>query len=283
MEDAIRKADILIDAIPYIRNFRSKTFVIKYGGSILFEESIRKSVLEDIVFLYFMGVNVVLVHGGGPNITERLKDLNIKSEFHEGIRVTDENTLKVVEEELVKLNKIIVEGIQNLGAKAIGLNGKDDLIYAEKKKSKQELGFVGQVVNLNLDKFSRFIKENHIVAITPMGRDSQGIVYNINADEAASFISSKLSAEKLVLLTDVRGVMRNPEDKDSLISSITEKQAKQLIRDGVISTGMIPKVLAGVSAIEQGSKKAHIIDAKIPHALLLEIFTQEGIGTEIIK
>lgn len=283
MEEAIKKADILIEALPYIRCFRGKTFVIKYGGSILFEESIRKSVLEDIVFLYFMGVNVVLVHGGGPNITERLRSLNLRSEFFEGIRITDKPTLDIVEEELLKLNALIVEGIHKVGAQARGLSGKDDLIFAEKKKSKKDLGFVGQVINLNTEKFNALLKENHIVAVVPMGRDSKGTIYNINADEAASFISWKLAAEKFVLLTNVRGVMRNIEDPESLISSLTEGQAKELIKGKVISSGMIPKVSAGIAAIAKGTKKAHIIDATIPHALLLEIFTERGVGTEIVQ
>ncbi|MBN2120424.1 MAG: acetylglutamate kinase [Candidatus Omnitrophica bacterium] len=283
MEEAIKKADVLIEALPYIKKFRRNTFVIKYGGSILFEESIRASVLEDIVFLYFMGINVVLVHGGGPNITERFKELSIKSEFYEGIRITNADTLGVVEDELLKLNKMIVEEISALGAKSAGLNGKDDLIYAEKKKAKIDLGFVGGIVNINLDKFRRLIEENHIVVVSPMGRDSKHTAYNINADEAASFISSKLGAEKLVLLTDVRGVMRDPSDRNSLISSVRDSEIEELIKSKVISSGMIPKVLAGISAIEKGTRKVHIIDAKIPHALLLEIFTDEGIGTEIVK
>jgi len=283
MEDAIRKADILIEALPYIKKFRGRTFVIKYGGSILLEESIRRSVLDDIAFLYFVGINVVLVHGGGQNITKRLKELNMRPVFYEGMRVTDKDTLGIVEEELLKLNTMIVQGIESLGAKAAGLNGKDDLIYVEKKKAKKDLGFVGRVININVEKFRKLIRENHIVAVIPMGRDSRNILYNINADEAASFISWELSSEKLVLLTDVRGVMRNPEDKESFISSIGQKQVRSLIREGVISSGMIPKVLAGIAAIEKGAKKAHIVDAKIPHALLLEIFTDRGIGTEIIK
>lgn len=283
MEEAIKKADVLIEALPYINKFRGKTFVIKYGGSILFEESIRKSVLEDMVFLYFMGINVVLIHGGGPNINERLKNLNIKSQFHEGVRVTDKKTLLVVEEELTKLNKIIVDGVKELGAKAIGLNGKNGLLYAEKKRARVNLGYVGKVVNINLKKLKKLIKENHIVVVTPMGKNASKIVFNINADEAASCVSFKLAAEKLVLLTDVKGVMRNPEDKNSLISSARKKEISELIKTKVISSGMIPKVLAGISAIKGGVKKVHIIDAKIPHALLLEIFTNQGIGTEIIK
>ena len=283
MEEAIKKADILIEALPYVRKFRSKTFVIKYGGSILFEESIRRSVLEDLVFLSFCGINVVLVHGGGPGITLRLNKLKVKSVFHEGMRITNKRTLKVVRQEFLRLNKMIVNEISELGAKAIGLNGKNYLIRARKRKSKINLGYVGQVADINLPKFRKLIKKNHIVVLSPLGRGTKKTIYNINADEAASFISWKLSSEKLVFLTNVKGVMRNPEDQGSLISSIRGKEIKGLIREGIVSSGMIPKVLAGISAISQGTKKVHIIDAKVPHALLLEIFTDEGIGTEIIK
>ena len=283
MEDAIKKADVLIEALPYIKKFRGKTFVIKYGGSILFEETIREAVLSDIVFLYFMGINVVLVHGGGPNISEKFRKLNIKSKFHEGIRITDSDSLSIVEEELMKLNKLIVDEISQHGAKVKGLNGKDDLIYAEKKQAEIDLGLVGQVVNLNMERFRKLIEKDHIIIVAPMGKDTKGTFYNINADEAASFVALKLAAEKLVLLTDVRGVMCDPNDKDSLFSSLKESQIAELIKKKVISKGMIPKVQAGIGAIEGRTKKVHIIDAKIPHALLLEIFTDKGIGTEIVK
>ncbi len=283
MEEAIRKADILIEALPYIKKFRGKTFVIKYGGSILLEESIREAIVQDLVFLYFMGINVVLVHGGGPNISEALKRAHLKSNFYKGMRVTDKDTLVVVEEELMKLNELLKKGIEDLGAKAKGLTGKDDLIYARKKKAEVDLGFVGEVVDINLARFKKLIEENHIVIVAPLGRDSQGIVYNINADEVASFISYKILAEKLVFFTNVKGILRDPNDESSLISSIKEKEVKELIKEAVISEGMIPKVEAGLSAVEKGAGKVHIIDAKIPHALLLEIFTDKGIGTEIVK
>ena len=283
MDEAIKKADVLIEALPYIKKFRGKTFVIKYGGSILFEETIREAVLSDIVFLYFMGINVVLVHGGGPNISEKFRKLNIKSKFHEGIRITDSDSLSIVEEELMKLNKLIVDEISQHGAKVKGLNGKDDLIYAEKKQAEIDLGLVGQVVNLNMERFRKLIEKDHIIIVAPMGKDTKGTFYNINADEAASFVALKLAAEKLVLLTDVRGVMSDPNDKDSLFSSLKESQIAELIKKKVISKGMIPKVQAGIGAIEGRTKKVHIIDAKIPHALLLEIFTDKGIGTEIVK
>lgn len=283
MEEAIKKADILIEALPYIKKFRDKIFVIKYGGSILLEDAIRGGVVEDLVFLYFMGINVVLVHGGGPNISESLKKLHLKSNFYKGIRITNRETLKVVEEELMKLNGFLVREIEELGAKAKGLNGKEDLIYVRKKTSEVDLGFVGEVVDINSAKFKKLIEENHLVIVTPLGKDSQGIVYNVNADEVASFISHKLSAEKLVFFTNVKGILRDPEDENSLISTIKEEEVKELIKTGVIVEGMIPKVEAALSAVDKGVSKVHIIDAKIPHALLLEIFTDKGIGTEIIR
>ncbi len=282
MEEAVRKADVLIEALPYIKNFRGKVFVIKYGGSILSEEKVRRSVLEDIVFLHFMGIDVVLVHGGGPNITERLKTKKIIPAFHQGVRITDQATLQVVAEELTELNRMVATELQQLGAFAVGVCGKDSLIYVEKKKSELDLGFVGTVCGLNEKKFREFLSADHLVVLSPLGVElSTGVTYNVNADEVASYLAGRLSAEKFVLLTNVRGVMRNVNDPDSLISSAREADIKHMIAEGIISDGMIPKACAGLDALDRGAKKAHIIDARIPHALLLEIFTDTGIGTEI--
>lgn len=282
VKEAIRKADVLIEALPYIKNFHKKIFVIKYGGSILSEERIRKSVLEDIVFLRYTGIRPILVHGGGPNITEKLKEHKIAADFVDGIRVTDEFTLKIVEEELNELNDLIVKEINAYGALAKSFKKDDALLTAAKKKSKTDLGFVGDVVGFNREKLEEALK-TYIPVIAPMGISRDGIVYNINADEVAFFLAAQLKAEKLVLLTNVLGVMRNPQDEASLISTISMKNADELIEQKVIEKGMIPKVRAAVQAIEEGVGKAHIVDAKIPHAILLEIFTNEGIGTEIIK
>lgn len=284
MEEAIKKADVLIEALPYIKKFHKKAAVIKYGGSILGEERIRRNVLEDIVFLSFIGMKVVLVHGGGPNISERMRIKGKKTEFIEGMRVTDAETLAVVEEELEKLNALIVKEISGLGGKVAGLNGKDNqLIQVKKKKAKIDLGLVGEIVNINKDFLSERLKKDEILAVCPMSLGVDNKVYNVNADEAASWISSSLSAEKFVLLTNVKGIMRNSEDSGSLLSSLTVQEARDLIEDKVIQEGMIPKVEACVRAINNGVKKAHIIDARIPHALLLEIFTDTGIGTEIVE
>jgi len=284
MEEAIRKADVLIEALPYIKKFHKKIIVIKYGGSILGEEKIRKGVLEDIVFLNFMGLKPVLVHGGGPNISDRMRHSGKKTEFVDGMRVTDEETLVVVEEELQTLNDIIVKEIAELGAKAVGLNGKDNqLIQAEKKKAKIDLGLVGNIAAVNAEIILEESRKDKIVVVLPMGRGKDKKAYNVNADEAASSVAGALCAEKFVLLTNVQGILRNPDDPHSFISTLTTKEAKGLVESKVIQQGMIPKVKACIEALEKGVKKTHIIDARIPHGLLLEIFTDKGIGTEIVQ
>jgi len=284
MEEAIKKAEVLIEALPYIKKFHKKTIVIKYGGSILGEEKIRKGVLEDIVFLSFMGLRPVLVHGGGPNISDRMRAAGKKTEFLEGMRVTDANTLRVVEEELKNLNDIIVSEISEQGAKAVGLNGKENnLIQVQKKKAKIDLGLVGHITDIDPEPLSEELKKDRIVVVLPMGISKDKMAYNVNADEAASSVASTLAAEKLVLLTNVKGIMRNSDDPNSFLSTLTVKEAKALISDKIIQEGMIPKVQACIDALEKGVKKTHIIDARTPHGLLLEIFTDQGIGTEIIR
>ncbi len=284
MQEAIRKADVLIEALPYIKKFHKKIIVIKYGGSILGEEKIRKGVLEDIVFLSFMGLRPVLVHGGGPNISERMRLSGKKTEFVDGMRVTDENTLAMVEEELQKLNDVIVREIVELGARAVSLNGKNDnILKVEKKKAKIDLGLVGDIVSVNSEAILQGLGEDKVVVILPMGIGEDGRAYNVNADEATAEISSGLKAEKMVLLTNVKGIMRNPEDQNSFISTLTIREIEALMDDKVIQQGMIPKVNACIEALENGVKKTHIIDARAPHGLLLEIFTDKGVGTEIVK
>ncbi|MFH0917634.1 MAG: acetylglutamate kinase [Candidatus Omnitrophota bacterium] len=284
MKDAIRKADVLIEALPYIKRFHKKVIIIKYGGSILGDEKIRNSVLEDIVFLNFMGLRPILVHGGGPNISERMRSAGKKAEFVEGIRVTDEETLQLVEEELLLLNKLIIKELDFLGAKAVGLNGKEnDLIQVEKKKSKVDIGLVGQIKGINTELLTDELKKDRVVVVMPLGCGKDKKTYNVNADEAASSVAAKMQAEKLVLLTNVKGIMRNPEDAHSFISTLTVEEVKGLIANKIIQQGMIPKVMACVEALAGGVKKTHIIDARTPHGLLLEIFTDHGIGTEIIK
>lgn len=284
MEEAIKKADVLIEALPYIKRFHRKIIVIKYGGSILGEEKIRRQILEDIIFLNFMGLRPVLVHGGGPNISERMRSLGKRTNFVEGMRVTDKETLILVEEELQKLNDVIVKEIFELGGKAVGLNGKDKkIIQVEKKKAKIDLGLVGHIVQINTEPILEALRYDNIVVILPMGIGEDKKTYNVNADEAASNIAVGLKAEKMVLLTNVKGIMRNPDDPNSFISTLTIQEAKELMQEEIIQQGMIPKVNACIEALERGVKKTHIIDARILHGLLLEIFTDKGIGTEIVR
>jgi len=284
MEEAIRKADVLIEALPYIKKFHKKVIVIKYGGSIMGDAKIRNGVLEDIVFLNFMGLRTILVHGGGPNISDRMRASGKKTEFVEGMRVTDEETLQLVEEELQVLNELIVKELNELGAKAVGLNGKnDELIQVEKKKTKIDIGLVGNIKEINAGLLNEELKKDRVVVVLPMGRGKDKKTYNVNADEAAASIAASLEAEKFVLMTNVKGIMRNAEDKNSFISTLTVQEVNGLIENKVIQQGMIPKVNACVVAINGGVKKTHIIDARTPHGLLLEIFTDKGIGTEIVR
>lgn len=284
MEEAIRKAEVLIEALPYIKKFHKKVIVIKYGGSMMGDEKIRNGVLEDIVFLNFMGLRTILVHGGGPNISDRMRASGKKTEFVEGMRVTDEETLQLVEEELLVLNEMIVKEINELGAKAVGLNGKDnDLIQVEKKKTKIDIGLVGNIKEINTELLNEELKKDKVVVVLPMGKGKDKKTYNVNADEASASIAASLPAEKFVLMTNVKGIMRNAEDKNSFISTLTVAEVSGLIENKIIQQGMIPKVNACVAALNGGVKKTHIIDARTPHGLLLEIFTDKGIGTEIIK
>lgn len=284
MDEAIKKADVLIEALPYIKEFRNSVFVVKYGGSILGEETIRRGVLEDLVFLSFMGIRTLLVHGGGPNISEEMRRLGKKTEFVDGMRVTDAETLKIVEEKLNELNQLIVSEIREIGGSALGISGKDQgFVRSKKMESSVDMGFVGVVESIDKNLVSDKFKDHSIIVLSPMGLDDKGVEFNINADEVASTAAAILDAQKFVLLTNVRGVMRDPADSQSLIASLKLKDIKTLIKQKVIHGGMIPKVNACLKALSGDVKKTHIIDARIPHALLLEIFTDQGIGTEIVK
>ncbi|MBP7088849.1 MAG: acetylglutamate kinase [Candidatus Omnitrophica bacterium] len=284
MKEAIRKAEVLIEALPYIQKFQGKIFIIKYGGSILSEERVRKGVLEDIAFLRLAGIMPIIVHGGGPNITNELKKHNIVTKFVKGMRVTDAATLKIVEKELDELNDMIVKEIELHGVKACGFKSKNNILKAEKKESEVDLGFVGQIIGFDKEKLLGAL-DDAIPVICPIGRSvkDKGISYNINADDVAFFLASSLKIEKLVFLTNVLGIMRNHHDSSSLISSITAKEIEELIEQKVIDEGMLPKARAAAAAIKSGVGKAHIVDAKISHAILLEIFTDKGISTEIVQ
>ncbi len=290
MKRLIEKANILIEALPYIRKFYGKTFVIKYGGAAQIDERLKDSFAQDVVLLNFIGIRPVIVHGGGPKISETMKKLGKEPSFVQGQRVTDRETMNIVEMVLGGLiNKEIVALINNHGGRAIGLSGKDGgLIKAKKKLLKKvssgeeeviDIGLVGEVEAVEPSILHSLERDGFIPVIAPIGIGRDGFAYNINADYVASAIASSLKAEKLIILTDVPGIK---DKKDTIISSIDRKDVKGLINEGTIAGGMLPKVQACVSALDLGVKKTHIIDGRIPHCLLLEIFTKEGIGTEIV-
>ena len=293
MENPLDKAKILVEALPYIRRFYDKTIVIKYGGSTMEEQGLKRSFALDVVLLKYIGLNPVIVHGGGPQIGEMLTKMGKKSQFIEGMRVTDEETMDVVEMVLVgKVNKELVTLINQQGGKAVGLSGKDGKLIIAKKlrltksRGKDELpevidiGMVGEVKEINPGVIEALEKENFIPIIAPVGVGEEGETYNINADLVAGKVASALKAEKLILLTDVEGVM---DEKHQLIPTLDAKQAKSLMAQKVISSGMIPKVNCCLGALEEGVTKTHIIDGRVEHAILLEIFTDVGIGTQITK
>jgi len=286
MQKYIDKTKILIEALPYIKCFSGKTVVIKYGGSVMLNDELKKSVLQDIVLMKLVGMSPVIVHGGGSEINKMLKQIDKQSEFINGLRVTDEETMEIVEMVLSgKINKDIVMNIQSQGFNAAGISGKDGNILKARKKliDEQDLGFIGEITEVNTNLIKILIQNDFIPVIAPTGMGEDGNTYNINADYAASAIAGALEAEKLVFLTDISGVLRNINDSNSIISSMTVFEAKKLIKDGAITGGMIPKVDCCIEGVEKGVKTVHILDGRIEHSLLLEIFTDTGIGTMINK
>lgn len=286
MKKAIEKADILIEALPYIKKFQHKVMVIKCGGWQLLKKDIINDILQDIVFMNCVGLNPVLVHGGGPSISEKMRKLGQRIEFHQGQRVTTESTLKIVTEELDRLNQEMVKKINQLGAKAKGLSGNiGKVIKARRLESVQQrnIGFVGRIASIRPKPVKELLAKNFVPVISPLGIGGDGQIYNINADMAAAEIAGKLGAWKLVLLTDIQGIMYDQANEDSLISTLKAAEIARLIKRRIIQEGMIPKVNACITALKKGVKKTHIIDGSIPRSLLLEIFTDEGIGTQIIK
>ncbi len=284
MDKIVKKASILIEAIPYIHAFRRKIFVIKYGGSILDDVKIRHNVLQDIVFLSFVGIRIIIVHGGGPHISARMKEKGLKNEFVDGIRVTDKETLVIVGEELEKLNTQIVQEIKMFKGDVTGLQGQENIIFVKKKKAERDLGFVGTITSVNREHLEAHLAKGQITVVSPMGMTVEKQPHNVNADEVASAIANSMKAEKLVLLTDVPGVMRDVKDMSTLFSTLTLAEVDELIKSGVIAGGMIPKVNSCVEALKGGGvNKTHIVDARMSHALLLEFFTDQGVGTQIIK
>lgn len=287
MDLLIKKAGILIEALPYIQRLAGKTVVIKYGGNAMINEQLKDSVMEDITLLKFIGLNPIVVHGGGPDISSALKTYGIESKFINGLRVTDEDTVKIAQMVLVgKTNKEIVAGINGKGGKAVGISGIDGALlecekyYTEVDGEKADIGYVGDVVKVNRELLDLLTSDEYIPVVAPIGTDKNGQSYNINADTVASVIACALKAEKLMLLTDIDGVK---DAEGNIIFEMDAQETRRLINEGVINGGMIPKVLGCVKAIGAGVQRVHIIDGRIPHSILLEIFTDTGIGTMITK
>ncbi len=286
MQIYIDKAKTLMEALPYIKRFYDKTVVIKYGGSALINDNIKQTVIQDIALMKLVGMHPVIVHGGGPDINAFLEQMNIESKFINGLRVTDEKTMEIVEMVLSgKLNKHIVTEIETQGVKAVGISGKDGGIIKAQKIEKDgiDYGCVGDIVSVDPTLIQSLINNEFIPVIAPIGKDENGTTYNINADYAAVAIAGALKAEKLVFLTDVEGVMRDINDPNSIMSFISSKKIQKLIDDGTISGGMIPKVECCMEGIKKGVNNVHILDGRVEHCLILEVFTPEGIGTMIEK
>lgn len=286
--ELIERARLLAEAMPYISAFRGATVVIKYGGHAMIDEDLKRTVIEDIVLMELVGMNPVVVHGGGPEITALMKKLNLQPKFVQGQRVTDAETLEVAEMVLAgKLNGEIVNSINQTGGHAVGLSGKDGgLILARKlgagDDGKADIGFVGEVESIHPRIISILAQNQFIPVIAPIGVDEKGQTYNINADSVAGAVAIALKAAKLILLTDVKGIYRDPKDESSIMPTIYTREVEGLIESGVITGGMIPKTRGCVEAIQKGVGKTHILDGRVPHSLLLELFTDRGIGTQII-
>ncbi|MEF9919040.1 MAG: acetylglutamate kinase [Eubacterium sp.] len=286
MDQYIEKANILIEALPYIKQFRKKIVVIKYGGSFMYDDAIKESVMDDIALMKLVGLRPIIVHGGGKDISALLNDLNVHTEFIDGLRVTTDDVIEVAEMVLSgKINKEIVQLLENRDITAVGISGKDGGMLKVTKKfvNGMDIGFVGDIVKVKSDLVHTLLKSDYIPVIAPIGSDETGQSYNINADHVAYAIAKELKAEKLVYLTDTDGVYMDAEDHASIIRKLFVEEVPQLIEEGIISGGMIPKVENSVDAIESGVNSVHILDGKIEHSLLLELFTAAGCGTMIRK
>lgn len=286
----IMKAGILVEALPYIRRFHGKTVVVKYGGAAMTEESLRRQVAQDLILMRYVGMNLVLVHGGGPEISRQLKLLGRESVFVDGLRVTDAATMEVVEMVLTgKVNREIVSALNLQGGRAVGLSGRDaGLLLArpyrpvDQAGRERDLGYVGEVERVAPEVVSDLMGAGYLPVVAPVGVDGEGQAWNLNADTVAGELAAALQAAKLVLLTDVEGILRHRAVPDSLISTLAADQAEELIAAGVIEGGMIPKVRSCVRAIRAGVGRVHIIDGRLPHSLLLEVFTDRGVGTMVV-
>ena len=279
------KAEVLIEALPYIQRFNRKIVVIKYGGSAMLDEELKRNVIKDAVLLKLVGFKPIIVHGGGKEISRWVGKVGMEPRFVNGLRVTDKDTMEIAEMVLAKVNKELVTLVESLGVKAVGISGKDGaLLNVEKKYSNgEDIGYVGNVTSVNPKIIEDLLEKDFLPIICPIGLDKNFDTYNINADDAACAIAEAVNAEKLAFLSDIEGVYRDAEDPSTLISELRVDEAQQLITDGHVGGGMIPKLKNCIDAIENGVNRVHILDGRIPHSLLLEIFTNKGIGTAILK
>jgi acetylglutamate kinase len=277
------QAEVLIQALPYIKQYAGKTIVVKYGGAAMLDEAVKAAVMQDIVLMRYVGINPIVVHGGGPEISDAMHRMGKEPQFVGGLRVTDAETMEIVEMVLAgKTNKGIVAHLNQQGAMAVGLSGKDgNLIVAERETTKGDIGFVGRVTQINPALLHTLAGAGYIPVISTVAIGKNGESYNVNADTVAGELAAALGAVKLVMMTDVEGIYQDFADKDSLIKEMTAKDARQLITDGHVDRGMIPKVEACVIAVNGGVERATIIDGRLPHSLLMELFTHEGVGTMI--
>ena len=284
MQKYLDKAEVLIEALPYIQRFNRKIIVVKYGGSAMLDEELKKRVIQDVTLLKLVGFKPIIVHGGGKEINHMLNRLGIESQFKNGLRVTDAETMEVAEMVLGKVNKSLVQLVESLGVRAIGVSGKDGALLKVKKKyaNGEDIGFVGEVTEVNGKVLLDLIENDYIPIVCPVGLDDEFNTYNINADDAACAIAQAMQVEKLAFLTDIEGVYKDPKDPETLISELPISEAEQLMAEGYIGGGMLPKLQNCIDAINSGVSRVHILDGRIPHCLLLEIFTNKGIGTAII-
>lgn len=277
-----QRAEVLTQALPYIQQYNGKIVVVKYGGNAMINEQLKEQVMEDIVLLHLVGVKVVLVHGGGPEISELMTRLGKKTEFVDGLRVTDKEAVEIVQMVLAgKVNKRLVNLLEMKGGKAMGISGMDGRLI-EAKMRNASLGYVGSITNVNIEPVTDLLEKGYIPVVSTLGCDRDGNTYNINGDTAAAFIAGALGAERLIMMTDIAGVLRDRDNADTLIPLITVNEAVELFRQGVISGGMIPKVDCCIDAINRGVKKVIIMDGRVPHSILMEILTDEGAGTMFV-
>lgn len=279
------KAEVLVEALPYIQKFNRKIIVVKYGGSAMIDDELKKSVIEDVVLLKLVGFKPIIVHGGGKEINRWLEKVGVESNFIDGLRVTDEETMEIVEMVLSKVNKELVSNVQSLGVRAAGISGKDGGLLTVDKKMPggRDIGYVGDIKNVDSKILMDLLEKDFLPIVFPVGMDSEFNTYNINADEAASAIATALNAEKLVYLSDVEGVKTEAHNSETVISELRINEAENLIAEGTIKGGMLPKIKNCITALKKGVTKIHIMDGRTPHSLLLEIFTDKGIGTVILK